>query len=200
MWGLLDTLDRATGAFGGARTEAAASPTLDSWFGRNVLRYGQDQAYNDRLKLKGMADSIVLQARETQRGLGQLTEGEQATLERAYTGMMSATSAQDLKDGIETVRYVLAKKIPEQSNYVPSWITNLEAEQKLQKEKVPVAAPVRQDLRPPQGTGTRGVDTLGPDLNGKDVYDSQTGKWGTVRDGQFVPRRKTLSPSTLRDN
>jgi len=200
MWGLLDTLDRAGNALGGSRLEAAASPTLDSWFGRNVLRYGQDQAYNDRLKLKGMADSIVLQARETQRGLGQLTEGEQATLERAYTGMMSATSAEDLRQGIETVRYVLSKKIPEQSTYVPSWITKLEGEQKARQEKTAAspAAPTRQDMRPPTGEATRSVDTLSADLNGKDVYDSKTGQWGKVLNGEFVSRRQMMQGEAKR--
>src|SRR5262245_2907412 len=133
MWGHLDRLERSAKALGTVRLTDAASPALDSWFGRNFLRKAAgDQAWNDRQLLLANVDQMIVQARETQRGLGPLTEGEQAVLEAAYAGMKSATNAKAFFNHIETLRQVLASKIPG-ANYDQAWIKQGEEAAKEQQ-------------------------------------------------------------------
>jgi len=93
---------------------------------------------------------------------------------------------------------VLAAKIPEQSGYVAPWIRKLE-EERERRSSSSQAAPQqnRRDLVPPKGY-TNSVDTLGPELEGKDVYDSKTGQWGRVLNGEFVSRRAMMQGEAKR--
>lgn len=206
LWGLLDQTERAANALGPGRLDSASSPSLDyDGWAATAYRNMSPQAYNDRLKLMTYVNNMIVQARETQRGLGQLTEGEQATLEKAYTTMKHATSGKEFYNALDTVRSVVAQKIPERQGYAPRWITEAEEAQKPKpavnlRDGVPGIAVdfanVKDMVPPPKGAG-RQVDRIDASLEGSTVYDNERGKWGIVLNGEFVPKSRLLKPNGL---
>ena len=213
LWGLLDQTERAAKALGNGRLNSAASPSLDyDGYGSTLYRNMSPQAYNDRLNLMTYVNNMIVQARETQRGLGQLTEGEQATLEKAYTTMKHATSDKDFFRALDTVRSVIAAKIPERQGYTPQWILDLESAQQPKSGAAPAANPrdgvpgialdfgalqkTKDLVPPPRGAGQQ-VDTIDASLEGRTVYDNERGKWGIVINGEFVPKSKLSKPNGI---
>jgi hypothetical protein len=190
-WGVLDELERNAKSLGNARLSAAASPTLDTWFGQNVQRQFQGQAYADRQQLLPYLDQLTVLARQQLKGQGSLSDQENAMLQRTLSAARNATDADTFFQNINIARSVLAKKIPERAGYVPPHVLQREQGQAaaLAKQQAPAPAEPGRPMQPPQQGAVRTDRLDSAELEGKTVYDHKTGRWGTVTKGEFVPAK-----------
>lgn len=195
---LLDKTERAARSLGDARLNAAASPTLDTWTGQNIQRHFQPQAYADRQQLLPYLEQMTVLARQQLKGQGSLSDQENGMLQKALTGARNATDAPTFYQQLNIARSILATKLPEMQNYVPPQILQRERDQAAQQRLSPApgatpapaaAPPAGNPLQPPQQAALRTDRLDSAELEGATVYDHKTGRWGTVQNGQFVPRK-----------
>lgn len=202
-WGLIDQLERQAKSLGNARLSAAASPTLDTWTGQNVQRHFQPQAYADRQLLMPYLEQLTVLARSQMKGQGSLSDQEQGMLQRALASARNATDDKTFFQHLDVARSILSNKLPERAGYVPAATSAREEEQaaatkalRYASKTAPAAsnAPSRAtvDMVPPAQAAAR-VDRLdSAELEGKAVYDSKTGRWGRVVNGEFMGMKDLL--------
>lgn len=190
IWDMYDQLERHVTGLGESRFTAAARPSMDT-FPFNWT--SGSQAWNDRQEMLAYLDNIVLLGRQGTGSQTGLSDRENDQIRRAVTAAREASTPAAFMRQIEIVRGILATNIPERRGYQP------------RLDRTPPAAgaagttgETRRDLQPPaSGPGVRATDRFTPDMEGSRVYDSQTGRWGHVINGRFVPGFARALPSFM---